>query len=50
LNHLGIHPEVHKNITWEFYQSGHMMYIDKESAAKLKQDITEFLNKASPQP
>jgi carboxypeptidase C (cathepsin A) len=50
MNHLGIHPDVHKNITWEFYQSGHMMYIDKESAAKLKQDITEFLNKASPQP
>ncbi len=50
MNHLGIHPDMHKNITWEFYQSGHMMYIDKESAIKLKRDITEFINKTVPQP
>jgi carboxypeptidase C (cathepsin A) len=50
MNHLGIHPEMHKNITWQFYESGHMMYIDKESAIKLKRDITEFINKSVPQP
>jgi carboxypeptidase C (cathepsin A) len=50
MNHLGIHSEMHKNITWQFYESGHMMYIDKESAAKLKRDITEFINKSVPQP
>ena len=46
-NHMGVHPEVHKNITWQFYQAGHMMYIDKESHAKLKQDITAFISKST---
>jgi carboxypeptidase C (cathepsin A) len=45
-NHMGVHPEVHKNITWQFYKAGHMMYIDKESHAKLKQDISEFIGKS----
>ena len=50
MNHLGIHPEMHKNITWQYYQAGHMMYIEKESNVKLKRDLTEFVNKSIPQP
>ena len=49
LNHLGIHPENHKNITWQYYNAGHMMYIDKESQVKLKRDITDFIFKSIPQ-
>ena len=29
LNHMGVHPETQKNITCQFYEAGHMMYIDK---------------------
>jgi carboxypeptidase C (cathepsin A) len=47
-NHMGIHPEVHKNITWQFYQAGHMMYIDRESHAKLKKYMAEFINSSLP--
>jgi carboxypeptidase C (cathepsin A) len=47
-NHMGLNPEMHKNITWDFYQSGHMLYIDSDSHAKLKHDITEFLSGALP--
>jgi len=47
-NHMGLHPEMHKNITWDFYQAGHMLYIDSDSHAKLKHDITEFLSGAMP--
>jgi carboxypeptidase C (cathepsin A) len=47
-NHMGIHPEMHKNITWNYYQAGHMMYIDRESHAKLKRDITDFIAKSIP--
>jgi len=50
MNHLGIHPEAHKNIAWAFYQAGHMMYIDKEASAKLKRDITDFMQNSIPQP
>jgi carboxypeptidase C (cathepsin A) len=47
-NHMGLHPEMHKNISWEFYQAGHMLYIDSDSHAKLKHDFGEFLSSALP--
>jgi carboxypeptidase C (cathepsin A) len=49
LNHMGVHPETQKNITWQFYEAGHMMYIDKSCHAKLKKDITDFIHSALPQ-
>lgn len=47
-NHMGLNPDMHKNITWNFYQAGHMLYIDSDSHAKLKHDFTEFLSSALP--
>jgi carboxypeptidase C (cathepsin A) len=47
-NHMGLSPEMHKNITWQFYQSGHMLYIDSDSHTKLKHDFSEFLSSALP--
>jgi carboxypeptidase C (cathepsin A) len=44
MNHLGVQPQSHANISWAFYQSGHMMYIDKESHAKLKRDVAEWMH------
>ena len=32
INHLGLHPEMQKRISWQFYEAGHMMYIDREHA------------------
>jgi carboxypeptidase C (cathepsin A) len=43
MNHLGIHPDRQKDITWAYYQAGHMMYIEKDSRAKLKKDVTGFM-------
>ena len=48
-NHMGLGPEMHKNITWDFYQSGHMLYIDSYSHVKLKNDIADFYQRAIPQ-
>jgi carboxypeptidase C (cathepsin A) len=42
-NHMGLHPAMHNNITWNFYQAGHMLYIDSDSHTKLKHDFGEFL-------
>jgi carboxypeptidase C (cathepsin A) len=39
---------MHKNVTWTYYQAGHMMYIDNDSSAKLKKDIGEFLAASLP--
>jgi carboxypeptidase C (cathepsin A) len=48
-NHMGLSPEMHKNNTWDFYQSGHMLYIDSDSHVKLKNDIADFYQRAIPQ-
>jgi len=47
-NHMGLHPEMRKRISWDFYQAGHMLYIDSDQHAKLKHDFTEFLSGAVP--
>jgi carboxypeptidase C (cathepsin A) len=44
LNHTGLHPEMLKNVSWQFYDAGHMMYIDKPSHEKLKKDIAAFID------
>ena len=45
-NHMGLHPEMHKRITWDFYQAGHMLYIDSDQHAKLKKDFSDFVQSA----
>lgn len=49
LNHLGLHPEMRKNISWAFFEAGHMMYINRPTHAKLKHDVSEFVKSALPQ-
>ncbi|HML17355.1 MAG TPA: hypothetical protein VK419_10030 [Bryobacteraceae bacterium] len=46
--HMGLGPEMHKQITWDFYQAGHMLYIDSDSHTKLKHDVGEFMSGAIP--
>jgi carboxypeptidase C (cathepsin A) len=47
-NHMGLNPEMHKNVSWAYYQSGHMLYIDNDSAAKFKKDVSEFMAASVP--
>jgi len=47
MNHLGIQPDAQKRITWQFYDSGHMVYIEKNSRAKLKKDFADFVHSAT---
>jgi len=42
-SHMGLHPSVRKNVTFQYYNAGHMFYIDVPSHKKLKSDITNFL-------
>jgi carboxypeptidase C (cathepsin A) len=48
LNHMGIHAAMHQQITWQFYEAGHMMYIERESHAKLKRDFADFIKRSIP--
>jgi len=48
MEHLGIHPDRQKDITWKYFEAGHMMYIEKNSRAKLSKDAQEFVEGNSP--
>jgi carboxypeptidase C (cathepsin A) len=42
-NHLSPETSVRQRVTMTYYDAGHMMYINKPSLEKLKQDITQFM-------
>ena len=43
MNHLGLDPALRNNIRYGDYESGHMIYIDLASLARLRQDVREFI-------
>ena len=44
---LQLDPAVRKNVSMDFFEGGHMMYIDRKAHAKLKSDIADFIRSAS---
>ena len=40
---LGLDPDVRKNVSMDYFEAGHMMYIDRASHARLKKDVSEFI-------
>ncbi len=48
LNHMGLDGSQRRNFKVSYYESGHMMYIEKGSLAKLKEDATAFIRWATP--
>ena len=48
-NHLGLPAELQANISMDYYEAGHMMYVHLPSLAKLKQDLANFIQSAIPQ-
>jgi carboxypeptidase C (cathepsin A) len=47
LAHMQIAPALRKNITYRYYESGHMIYIAPEAMAKMKWDLDQFYTEAS---
>ncbi len=47
-NHLGLDEEHRENISMGYYEAGHMMYVHLESLAKLKVDLSQFIQAALP--
>ncbi|HET9906719.1 MAG TPA: hypothetical protein VFQ23_08755 [Anaerolineales bacterium] len=45
-NHLGLEEELRKNISMEYYDAGHMMYIHIPSLKQMKTDLTNFIRGA----
>jgi carboxypeptidase C (cathepsin A) len=42
LAHLGLAPELQRHISFGFYPSGHMIYLNPEAHAALKRDLVAF--------
>lgn len=45
--HLGVHPELMKNVTEDDYTAGHMMYLNLPDLKKQKEDLARFVREAS---
>jgi carboxypeptidase C (cathepsin A) len=43
LDHLGLAPELRKNISVTYYEAGHMMYVHKPSLEKLATELRRFV-------
>jgi carboxypeptidase C (cathepsin A) len=42
--HMHLEPPVWKNVSFTYYEAGHMMYIDEKEHHKLHKDVDEFIN------
>lgn len=45
---MNLDPSLRKNIFFKYYEAGHMMYIEKRSLKKLKDDASEFIAASAP--
>ncbi len=43
---MNLDPQLRKNISFTYYEAGHMMYIEKVSLQKLKEDASAFIKTA----
>ncbi len=48
LQHLGIAPQLQNNITFGFYQSGHMVYLSEPALTQFKADLARWYDSALP--
>ena len=47
ISHMSLEPSIRKNVSFAYYEAGHMMYIEKKSREKLHRDVTAFINSAA---
>ncbi|MFD2248403.1 S10 family peptidase [Pontibacter ruber] len=46
VKHMGLRPEQQKNVNFTYYESGHMVYIHKQSLIQMKQEADAFYQDA----
>ena len=44
VDHMNLEPPVRKNVSFAYYEAGHMMYIDDKERHKLHKDVDAFIN------
>lgn len=48
-SHLGLHPDLQKNITMNYYGAGHMMYLQDSDRIAQRNNIAAFIDRATKQ-
>jgi carboxypeptidase C (cathepsin A) len=48
LQHMGLDPSLEKNITYGYYEAGHMIYLHQSSLVQLKKDLAAFYDQPQP--
>ncbi len=46
VSHMNLEPAIRRNVSFTYYEAGHMMYIDKIAREKLHKDVAAFINGA----
>lgn len=44
VSHMNLEPSIRKNVSFAYYESGHMVYIDRKAHDKLHKDVDDFIN------
>ena len=47
VSHMSLEPPIRKNISFAYYEAGHMMYIEKKSRERLHKDVSAFINNSA---
>ena len=47
-SHMNLDPSIRKNVSFAYYESGHMVYIDQKAHDKLHKDIDGFIEASYP--
>ena len=43
VSHMSLEPAIRKNVSFAYYEAGHMMYIEKKSREKVHKDVAAFI-------
>ena len=47
VSHMSLEPSIRKNVSFAYYEAGHMMYIEKNSRESMHRDVVTFIQNAS---
>ncbi len=47
VSHMSLEPSIRKNVSFAYYEAGHMMYIEKNSREKMHKDVVSFIQNAA---
>src|SRR5499433_500103 len=47
VSHMSLEPAIRKNVSFAYYEAGHMMYIEKKSREKVHKDVGTFIASSS---